>query len=241
MKETKKNGLSIREKLAVFFFRLLFILYCCAILSIGGAVIVMIALWFPIQSVKVIILAALAALILLVLTKKIRLRAKFGRKLKKLCAAKKYRVRYVRRLGKAFSWADGAADFFLDANGRQYAISMVTPKKKTVKVCFEEKNRLMMYIPTSFSPKIAEAFGVQDKQRQLSLEKTPTQEDVIKVLVVNPDRCEVLCKSRDGGLISAGNGATYFGYMVYMGEGFLKALENGDMVPQKKNFNKIDF
>ena len=98
-----------------------------------------------------------------------------------------------------------------------------------------------MYVPTSFSPKIAEAFGVKDKQLQLSLSKAPAQENVIKVLVVNPDRCEVLCKGSEGTLVSAGDGGTYFGRMVYTGNGFLKALERGDIVPKKKNFNKIDF
>ena len=98
-----------------------------------------------------------------------------------------------------------------------------------------------MIVPTAFSGKMAEAFNLQPKVVELPLVEMAEGDTAVPILLVNPDRCEVLCKGSEGTLVAAGDGGTYFGRMVYTGKGFLKALERGDIVPKKKNFNKIDF
>ena len=113
-------------------------------------------------------------------------------------------------LGSAFSWNDGKPDFEFTANGRRYEVCFVTPKNRSVKIQFEQRNLIKMIVSTAFSGKMAEAFNLQPKVKELS----PPE---------------------------IANGGTYFGRMVYTGRGFLKALEGGVIVPQKKNFNEIDF
>ena len=238
---SKRDSLSFREKLELVFWRLVCVLIFSCFAAIGVAIAVMFFLWFPIAIIKVIIAIVAAILLLLILTKKRRQRASFLRALKKICDASKYPLKCHRSLGSAFLWNDGKPDFEFTANGRRYEVSFVTPKNKSVKIQFEQRELIKMIVPTAFSGKMAEAFNLQPKVRELRLPEIADGDDSVKVLVVNPDRCEVLCKGSEGTLSSAGDGGTYFGRMVYTGRGFLKALEGGVIVPQKKNFNKIDF
>ncbi len=237
----KRESLSFREKLELVIWRLVYVLILVALAAVGIIIAVMFFLWFPIAIIKVIIAIVAAILLLLILTKKRRQRASFLRALKKICDASKYPLKCHRSLGSAFLWNDGKPDFEFTANGCRYEVSFVTPKNKSVKIQFEQRELIKMIVPTAFSGKMAEAFNLQPKVRELRLPEIADGDDSVKVLVVNPDRAEVLCKGSEGTLVSAGDGGTYFGRMVYTGRGFLKALERGDIVPQKKNFNKIDF
>ena len=237
----KRDRLSFIEKIEVVAWRLVYILIFAALAAIGATVLVMIFLWFPVAIVKVIAAVALAVFAFLTFTKKRRLRASFGRALTKLCAKQGYTLSCRRRFGKAFSWGGGVPDFEIEANGRRYEVCLVTPKNKSAKIQFEQKDMIKMIVPTAFSGKMAEAFNVQPKVLELPLSAVAEEDSSVKILLVNPDRCEVLCKGSEGTLVSAGDGGTYFGRMVYTGNGFLKALERGDIVPKKKNFNKIDF
>lgn len=237
----KKDTLSLKEKIELFFWRLVYVLLFAVLAALGGAILVMFFLWFPVAIVKVIVIIAAVLLALVLLTKKYRQRAAFARALKKICDASKYRLASHRSLGTAFSWNGGKPDFEFTANGRRYEVCFVTPKNKSVKIQFEQRTLIKMIVPTAFSGQMAAAFNLQPKVKELSLPEIADGDDSVKVLVVNPDRAEVLCKGSDGTLVSAGDGGTYFGRMVYTGRGFLKALERGDIIPKKKNFNKIEF
>ena len=237
----KRDQLSFKEKIEVVLWRLVYILIFSALAAIGATVLVMIFLWFPVAIVKVILAIAIVVFLFLTLTKKRRLRAFFGRALTKTCKAQGYLLKSNRGLGRAFSWGGGIPDFEIEANGRCYKVCFVTPKNKSVKIQFEQKELIKMIVPTAFSGKMAEAFNLQPKVIELPLSKMTEGDAAVHILLVNPDRCEVLCKGSEGTLVAAGDGGTYFGRMVYTGKGFLKALERGDIVPKKKNFNKIDF
>ncbi len=237
----KKDVLSLREKIELIVWRLVYVLLLAVFAAMGGILLVMIFLWFPVAIVKVIAAIAIVIFALVLLTKKHRRRASFVRELKKICDQSKYRLKCHRSLGKAFSWNDGNPDFEFTANGRRYEVCFVTPKNKSVKIQYEQRDVIKMIVPTAFSGKMAEAFNLQPKVKELRLPEIAAGDDSVKILLVNPDRCEVLCKGSEGTLVAAGNGGTYFGRMVYTGKGFLKALEGGEIVPKKKNFNKIDF
>ena len=237
----KKNTLSFKEKIELVAWRLVYVLLLAVFATMGAILLVMIFLWFPVTIVKVIAAVAIVIFGLLLLTKKRRQRASFVKALKKLCATSKYQLNCNRSLGGAFSWNEGKADFEITANGRCYEVCFVTPKNKAVRIQYEQKDMIKMIVPTAFSGKMAEAFNLQPKVKELSLPAIAEGDAAVKILLVNPDRAEVLCKGSEGTLVSAGDGGTYFGRMVYTGKGFLKALERGDIVPKKKNFNKIDF
>ncbi|MBO5939291.1 MAG: hypothetical protein J6Q82_07340 [Clostridia bacterium] len=237
----KRDALSFREKLELAVWRLVYILLLAIFAAMGGIIVVMIFLWFPVVIVKVIVAIALVIFGFLLLTKKHRQRAAFVKSLKKICNASKYRLVCHRPLGRAFFWREGKPDFEFTANGRRYEVCFLTPKNKSVKIQYEQKEMIKMIVPTAFSGKMAEAFNLQPKVVELPFSEIAEGDETVKILLVNPDRCEVLCKGSEGTLVAAGNGGTYFGRMVYTGKGFLKALEGGDMVPKKKNFNKIDF
>jgi|GEM_PF-4489345 len=237
----KKDTLSLREKIELIAWRLVYVLILLVFAALVGTILVMIFLWFPVAIVKVIAAVALVIFGFLILTKKKRQRASFVKALKKQCDASKYRLKCHRHLSNAFSWNEGKPDFEFTANGRRYEVSFVTPKNKSVKIQFEQRDLIKMIIPTAFSGKMAEAFNLQPKVKELSLPEIADGDDSVKILLVNPDRAEVLCKGSEGTLVSAGDGGTYFGRMVYTGKGFLKALERGEIIPKKKNFNKIEF
>ena len=241
VKNQKTNDMSFGERVQFVVWRIVMYVIFAALAAVGAAVVVMFYLWFPVAIVKVLVTVAAVVLGGLHLTKKRRQRAAFGKALSKSCTAHGDRLTLHRPFGKAFAWREGKPDLTIEANGRTYDISFVTPKNKRVKIQFEQKDLIKMILPPLLSGSIAAAFNLQPKVVELPLAEIGEGDSAIKILIVNPDRCEVLCKGSEGTLVSAGDGGTYFGRMVYTGKGFLKALDRGDIVPQKKNFNKIDF
>ena len=241
VKNPKTNDLSFGERVEFVVWRIVMYAIFAALAVVGAAVVVMFYLWFPVAIVKVLVTIAAVVLGGLHLTKKRRQRAAFKKALTKLCAASGYQLTLHRPFGKAFSWREGKPDVTIEANGRTYDISFLTPKNKRVKIQFEQRDLIKMIVPALISGQMAAALNLQSKVVELPLAEIAEGDSAIKILVVNPDRCEVLCKGSEGTLVSAGDGGTYFGRMVYTGKGFLKALERGDIVPKKRNFNKIDF
>ena len=233
--------MSVGEKVQFVVWRIVMYVIFAALAVVAAAIVVMFYLWFPVAIVKVLVTVAAVVLGGLILTKKRRQRAAFGKALAKSCAAHGYGLTRHRSFCKAFSWREGNPDLTIEANGRTYDVAFITPKNKRVKIQFEQKDLVKMIVPPLLSGSIAAAFNLQPKAMELPLAEVAEGDTAIKILIVNPDRCEVLCKGSEGTLVSAGDGGTYFGRMVYTGKGFLKALERGDIVPQKKNFNKIDF
>ena len=240
-KNPKANDMSVGEKVQFVVWRIVMYVIFAALAVVAAAIVVMFYLWFPVAIVKVLVTIAAVVLGGLHLTKKRRQRASFGKALSKSCTAHGYGLTLHRSFGKAFAWREGKPDVTIEANGRTYDVSFITPKNKRVKIQFEQRDLIKMIVPPLMSGSIAAAFNLQAKVVELPLAEIAEGDSAIKILVVNPDRCEVLCKGSEGTLVSAGDGGTYFGRMVYTGKGFLKALERGDIVPQKKNFNKIDF
>ena len=240
-KKNKKNDLTVGEWISLVGWRIVLGAVFAVLALIVLAVIVMFYVWFHVAIVKLLVTVAAGVLAVLLLTKKRRARASFARKLKKICNEKKYRLVCHRPFGKALSWNDGKPDFEFHLNGHRHEVCFVTPKNKSVKIRFEEKDHVKMIVPPLPLGKISEAFNLQPKVTEFPLPESPTDDETVRILVINPDRCEVLCKGSEGTLVAAGDGGTYFGRMVYTGNGLLKALERGDIVPRKKNFNKIDF
>ena len=241
VKNPKTNDLSFGERVEFVVWRIVMYAIFAALAAVGVAVVVMFYLWFPVAIVKVLVTIAAVVLGGLHLTKKRRQRAAFKKALTKLCAGSGYQLTLHRPFCKAFSWRQGKPDVTIEANGRTYDISFLTPKNKRVKIQFEQRDLIKMIVPALISGQMAAALNLQSKVVELPLAEIAEGDSAIKILVVNPDRCEVLCKGSEGTLVSAGDGGTYFGRMVYTGKGFLKALERGDIVPKKRNFNKIDF
>lgn len=237
----KRDSLSFREKLELFAWRAVFGIILLALLAVAGVVVVMFFLWFPVAIVKVIVAVAAVVFAAVVLTKKRRQRASFVKKLTKICDASKYDLKWHRRPSKTFSWRNGSPDVEITANGHRYEVCFITPKSRQAKIQFEQRDLIKMIVSLAFLGALGNAFNLQYRVTELSLSEIAEDDDAVKILLVNPDRCEVLCKGSEGTLVSAGDGGTYFGRMVYTGNGFLKALERGDIVPKKKNFNKIDF
>lgn len=239
--EFKTKDMSFGEKVEFVVWRFVMYLIFAALAAVAAAVVVMFYLWFPVAIVKVFVTIAVVVIGGLKLTKKSRQRGAFANALTKACKASGYALTEHRPMKKAFSWKNGAPDVTIETSGRIYDLSFVTPKSKSVKIQFEQKDLIKMIVPAAVAGKMAEAFNLQTKVVELPLSEIAEGDTAVKILIVNPDRCEVLCKGSEGTLVSAGDGGTYFGRMVFTGGGFLKALERGDIVPKKKNFNKIDF
>lgn len=240
-KKSKTNDMSVGEKISFILWRIVMYAIFVALAAVGASVVVMFYLWFPVAIAKILVTIAAVVIGGLKLTKKSRQRAAFIKALTKLCKASGYHLTEHRPMKRAFSWNQGAPDFTIDANGRTYDVSFVTPKNKRIKIQFEQRDLIKMIVPPLMAGSMAAALNLQPKVLELSLAEISEGDTAVKILVVNPDRCEVLCKGSEGTLVSAGDGGTYFGRLVYTGNGFIKALERGDIVPKKKNFNKIDF
>ena len=159
-KNPKTSDMSFGERVQFVVWRIVMYVIFAALAAVGAAVVVMFYLWFPVAIVKVLVTVAAVVLGGLHLTKKRRQRAAFGKALSKSCAAHGYRLTLHRPFGKAFAWREGKPDLTIEANGRTYDISFVTPKNKRVKIQFEQRDLLKMIVPALISGQMAAALLV---------------------------------------------------------------------------------
>ena len=217
--------------------------------AIGNGAIVIVALWIICLFVMVLSFALVAFLfygqlllvtvfyllaggiLFAVLTRTIRKRMKFRRRLKKLCRKEGYRLEYRRSLLSSFSWREGQIDFLLNTRSTLYEVRFLTLKKYNGALLFESEDSFQ-YTTYPYRNLLTTIFNVQPRTRTYSLDQTPAtvrgSRTAERVLLINPVCREMFYKDRDGSRVATGSGAELFGYTVFTATGFLETVKRRD-------------
>ena len=185
-------------------------------------------LYYPEMWVKLLALLLLVILASFLLTRTVRKRRKFTKKLKKLCKKRGYSIRYEQNFFQSLVWSADRQDFVLEREKTAYYVRYLTIRKYRSTLYFEKQD-LFRLVKEPSRNRIIRIFFDFAKTKYYPLDfQVPAREDgkkTVKVLVINPVCQEMNVKDPDGGYEATGNGGAHFGFTVYTGSGFLDAIE----------------
>lgn len=162
-------------------------------------------------------------------TKLIRGRARFLRKLKKLCKQNKYRLQLKRSFFQGLSWAkNDDVDFIVKAGKWTYYVKFATSKRFLSSFTFVSKNE-MKYTKIPRHNRFTIILDLKDKTCTMPIEfpKGIDENDkyIIKAILINPAVMNIERKGSDGVIIPTGSGEKLFGYTIYTGTGFIETIK----------------
>ena len=162
-------------------------------------------------------------------TKLIRRRAKFLRKLKKLCKQNKYRLQIKRGFFKSLSWAkDDDVDFIVKAGKWTYYVKFATSKRFLSSFTFVSKDQ-MKYTKIARHNRFTIILDFKDKScmMPIAFPKGIEENDkyAVKAILINPAVMNIEKKGSDGVVIPTGSGEKLFGYTIYTGTGFIETIK----------------
>ena len=225
----KKKVYPLIEKLETYAVRLVALWVYGAFILVGSIGMIAFFIFFPELWVKLLIGVVAAVFLAVRLTRTLRIRRKFWRKLKRTCQKNRYSLKVLRPFHKGFRWSDRQADFRLQTGSTVYEMHFLTVKRYRSELLFDNKEKirikrlrlnnrfnLMMdfeakekEIPTNFPP-ISTVF-----------ESTKT----VRGILINPVCREMSQKDRDGGMVTTGSGAQLYGYTIFTASGFLETIQ----------------
>ena len=221
-----------REKIQAGMLKLIALWFLFWILSVGALAFVTFLLYGSLMIVTLLYLIFGIALTA-VLTRTLRKRRKFLRKLNKLCRANRFRLQVKRTFFASFRWTGKNTAFVLDTGRHVYDVSFLTIRKYRSSLYFENKEEIKQVIKplnnkftTIFEPPIRAKLFPTEFPPVYALDGKIKH----KVVLVNPVCQEMYCKDRDGNMSATGSGAELFGYTVYTGSGFLETIKRNELL-----------
>ena len=184
--------------------------------------------YYPELWIKVIAIAGLIIILGLSITKPIRHRIKFFRRLKKLCrktgASCIFRPNFI----LSREWLKGEADFCIETDSYIFFSHFLMPNKYRSTVYIKQSKEITI-ITAPPNNKFSVIFGRKAKAKKYSIQvELPLEyhKEVIHALVINPDCQKFLAEKQDGGFEATGNGGIINDLTVYTADGFFEILES---------------
>lgn len=191
-------------------------------------------LYYPEIWVKVLLSAFLVVLLLIRLTRTIRKRAKFTRKLKRMCRKNNYRIDWIQNFLQSLVWSGNREDFILETPNCLYFVRYLTVRKYRSTVYLEGEDRIKL-VKRPLQNKFTVIFDIQPRAKYYPLDFSLSHVDglstngrpVVKAMIINPVCEEMYYKKKEGGYEITGNGGFHFGFSVFTANGFLEAVKRG--------------
>ena len=170
-------------------------------------------------------------------TRLLRKRMRFVRRMRRFCKKNRMNIQKNKPFLLAFLWEGEQPDFLIDTREARYAVHFLSIKKRR-SALFLEKKDTMKLVSYPLNNIFTVIFGFQPKVRYYPLvpvregESTAYGREIRRIVLLNPTCREMFEKNADGMTVPTGSGASFCGYTVYTGSGFLNALERE--APKKK-------
>ena len=216
------------EKLKEFIVRGILVYFLFYIALIGVLISYVILAFSDILTFIIAVPLGIAAVV--ALTRTMRKRLKFLRKLKKLCKNNKYSIIFNRRFFASFLWdKTNGVDFTLKTGTHIYLVKFATASKRNSDIIFLSTNE-MLYRKLRLNNKITVAFDLKPKITRLPINfpNPDLTENTTNVILLNPVPRDISIKDKDGSTIATGDGENRFGYTVHSGTGFISAVERNE-------------
>ncbi len=224
-----------QEKVELGFSKILLFWVLGVLLLAASLAVVNFWLYYPELWIKVVLGVLLAVLILIRLTRTIRKRAKFTKKLKRMCKQRGYRIYKVQNFFQSLVWSGNREDFLLETEHSIYFVRYLTVRKYRSTVYLEKKDQIKL-VKRPIQNKFTVIFDIQPRAKYYPLDFSIENEEALskgsktlmKTMIINPVCEEIYYKEKDGRYEVTGNGGTHFGFTVYTAGGFLEFLKRED-------------
>ncbi len=160
-------------------------------------------------------------------TRVIRRRMEFVRKLKKLCRTNGYTFEPKMSFWESMKLVpESEVSFLLSAEGKNYYVKYVTPKRPLTTVTFISGNELKY----TKHPRKNVFTAVFDRvSKSITVDFTfpdyiANDPNAVKVMLVNPMPMDICKKDSDGSVVPTGTGEEIYGYTIYTGTGLIEAV-----------------
>lgn len=224
-----------REKLAIWIGRALVIFLLATFAAIVGALSVAFFLYFPELWIKLLVALSVAIFLALTLTRRLRMRKKFCRRLKKLCRETKCKLRFRPKFIRSAKGLPNREDVRIESGSCIYYLRYINTKKYGVSVYLESDGQVKI-VKKPLRNKFTLIFNLQPKVTYYPVKMPLPEHGSKRVLcgfVVDPICQSMYYKQKDGGYEATGNGGEHFGVTVYTVNGLFETIRY-DSTHQKR-------
>lgn len=175
-----------------------------------------------------LIVVAVSWIVLGLETRAFRKRAKFVRRLKRLCKKNGLEIIFIQTLIDSLYWNnDDKLDFILKVDDTVYYVKFATAKSALTSMTFLSKTE-MRYTKHRRRSAFHTIMGFKDKTKTMKISFPEHIDESVKemnIILVNPQPRDILVKTADGVIVPTGSGEKIHGYTIYSGVGFMNMLK----------------
>ncbi len=177
--------------------------------------------------VKVVVLLAVVTFLGVFATRKLRNRASFLKKLKKLCRDRGYGLKIDRGVIRSLIWDGENYDFTLETGKEVYYVNIIGAENSRQKLCLDSEGEFKLMLPplkNQFT--IIFGFKTKVKKYKMDFSSVPSFEGkkAVKVILMTPSFGDVEYRKSEISTAPTGNGGEHFGITLYTAKGFLNKL-----------------
>lgn len=177
--------------------------------------------------IKTILWTAIASFAIAALTKKVRIRLKFNKKLKKFCDDTGCELCFERKLSESLKWSPNECDITVITQNRIYYLHTLYISKARQRIVFESAQNIKLITSPPKSRFVA-LFDIKPKVKNLSLDlscdKSIGNKEAVSVILVLPGCLNMSYRQSSVSTVPTGNGGEHFGYTIFTAKGFMNFL-----------------
>ena len=164
------------------------------------------------------------------LTKSLRRRRKFLRKLKKLVEKEGYKLTFKRGFLASFFWSPTKEYFVLDTPKYSYHVYVFTARKYNAEIVFESAESFKL-IKRPLRNIFSMALGLKAKIKEYTFapDRSLPMYSRVKIIgfLANPV-CDSISYRRGNALEPTGSGGEVFGFYIFTGTGFIESVKRNE-------------
>ena len=164
------------------------------------------------------------------LTKSLRRRRKFLRKLKKLVEKEGYKLTFKRGFLASFFWSPTKEYFVLDTPKYSYHVYVFTARKYNAEIVFESAESFKL-IKRPLRNIFSMALGLKAKIKEYTFapDRSLPMYSRVKIIgfLANPV-CDSISYLRGNALEPTGSGGEVFGFYIFTGSGFIESVKRNE-------------
>jgi hypothetical protein len=218
-----------QEKLELGFGKIILFWILGILTFVSSGTVIMFFLYFPEMWIKILLLLVFGFLLFLRLTRVMRKRGKFERRLRRICRKRGFRLSRRQNFFASLIWSGNRDDFVLETTDAKYFVRYLTIRKYR-STAYLESEKLIRLVKRPLKNKFTVIFDIVPRAKYYPLDfkvienPASAEKRVVKAMILSPVCEEVFYKKSDGGYETTGNGGRHFGYTLFTGGGFLDTL-----------------
>lgn len=187
---------------------------------------------------KALTWAAIILFVLSAITKKVRNRLKFNRKLKRFCKKENFGLCFEKKFVESLKWSPDKRDLTIETPSRIYYLHVLHVGKARQKLLFESAQKISLITPPprhKFSVIFDLKTKIKDFELDLSGDRSIGNKEAVSVILVLPGCLNMSYRKSNVSTLPTGNGGEHFGYTIFTAKGLMNFLPRYEDNLRKNN------